>query len=37
MMRIRDSIERMRKQAIALTNELENLKERLGSYESFHE
>jgi len=37
MMKIRASIERMRKQAIALTSELEHLKERLGSYESFHE
>jgi transcriptional regulator with XRE-family HTH domain len=37
MMKIRESIERMREQAISLTNELEHLEERLGSYESFHE
>ena len=37
MMKIRESIERMREQAISLTSELENLEERLGSYESFHE
>ena len=37
MMKIRESIERMREQAISLTSELEHLEERLGSYESFHE
>jgi len=37
MMKIRESIDRMREQAISLTSELEHLEERLGSYESFHE